>query len=247
MPGPGGSGTERTGSNFLSLVTAQIGTPYVWGGAAPGGFDCSGLVKWAADELGLSNFPRTSEAQWGAVQRIRADQLQPGDLIFMNFPGEVSPGHVVIYAGGDQIIQAPSTGQLVQRDSFTSGTAQQWGATIVGYGRIPGLNYTGEPVTTNLGKGGTTSGGGQAGQATGSWASSVWDALGLGAGFTGGASPSDVANAIKGATAPLFKIAQAIDWFIHPDHWIRMFAGLAGVVLVFGGIWQMSHAGEGAA
>lgn len=75
------------------------------------------------------------------------------------------------------------------------------------------------------------------------WAGSVWDALGLGAGFAGGPSPSDVATAIKGAAAPLFKIAQAIDWFFHPDHWIRLFAGLFGGALVIGGIWQMSHAG----
>ena len=243
MPAVTGSGQERTGLGFLSLVEGQLGVPYVWGGDSPKGFDCSGLVKWAADSLGLTGFPRTSEGQWGAVQRIRADQLQPGDLIFLNFPGEVSPGHVVIYAGGDQVIQAPSTGQLVQRDSFTSGTAQQWGATIVGYGRIPGLSYAGEPVTTNLGKGGTTTGGGQA---TGSWLSSVWDALGLGAGFTGGPSPSDLANSIMGVAAPLIKIAEGLDWFFHPDHWIRIFAGVAGTVLVFGGIWQMSHAGEGA-
>jgi NlpC/P60 family len=243
VQGPGGSGTP-TGENFLSLVTDQLGTPYVWGGAAPGGFDCSGLVKWAADQLGLTGFPRTSEGQWGAVQRIRADQLQPGDLIFMNFPGEAAPGHVVIYAGGDQIIQAPSTGQLVQRDSFTSGTAQQWGATIVGYGRIPGLDYSGEPVTTNLGKGGTTSGGGTTGQA-GNVLSNILDALKLGAGFSGGPSLPDIPAAILSVAAPLVKIAEALDWFIHPDHWIRLFAGLAGTVLVFGGIWQMSHAGEG--
>ena len=246
MPGPGGSGAERTGTNFLSLVEAQLGTPYVWGGAAPGGFDCSGLVKWAADTLGLTNFPRTSEAQWGAVQRIRADQLQPGDLIFMNFPGEAAPGHVVIYAGGDQIIQAPSTGQLVQRDSFTSGTAQQWGATIVGYGRIPGLNYSGEPVTTNLGSGGTTVGGGGGTSGISDVLSNIWTVLKLGPWPQPAPGASDVAKGILGVAAPLVKIAEALDWFFHPEHWVRVFAGIAGTVLVFGGIWQMSHAGEGA-
>jgi len=241
---PTGGGAP-TGTDFLALTIDQIGTPYVWGGDRPGGFDCSGLVKWATEKLGI-NFPRTSEEQWAAVQRIRADQLQPGDLIFMNFPGEAAPGHVVIYAGNDQIIQAPSTGQLVQRDSFTAGTAQQWGATIVGYGRIPGLNYSGEPVTTNLGKGGTTAGGaGSGGQATGSILSNIWDALSLGPGFTGGPSPSDIANSILSVAAPLVKVAEALDWFFHPDHWIRLFAGLAGGILVFSGIWQMSHAGEG--
>jgi NlpC/P60 family len=242
---PGG---PPTGTDFSNLVAAQIGTPYVWGGDRPGGFDCSGLVYWAAQQLGIANFPRTSEEQWGAVQRIRADQLQPGDLIFMNFPGEASPGHVVIYAGGDQIIQAPSTGQLVQRDSFTSGTAQQWGAVIVGYGRIPGLNYSGEPVTRNLGSGGTTSGGagGPAGGVSplGAFPSAISGLLGLPFPWIGSIT-SDIANAVLAAAAPLVKIAEALDWFMHPAHWIRLFAGLTGGILVLFGIWQMSHAGEG--
>lgn len=245
---PGGSGPP-TGTDFLNLVSNQIGTPYVWGGDQPGGFDCSGLVKWAADQLGLNSFPRTSEEQWGAVQRIRADQLQPGDLIFMNFPGEVSPGHVVIYAGNDQIIQAPSTGQLVQRDSFTQSTAQQWGAVIVGYGRIPGLDYAGEPVTTNLGKGGTTTGGGQAPGSLGGFFDTILKSLNFSFWPLGvpdvSASASDIAQAISAAALPLIKLAEALDWFMHPDHWIRLFAGLGGGILVAGGIWQMSHAGEG--
>ena len=247
------SGSGPTGTDFSNLVASQIGVPYVWGGTSHAGFDCSGLVWWAAQQLGIRNFPRTSEEQWGAVQRIRADQLQPGDLIFMNFPGEASPGHVVIYQGGDEIIQAPSTGQLVQRDSFTAGTAQQWGAVIVGYGRIPGLNYAGEPVTKNLGSGGTVIGGqvpGGGGGGLGGWVTSVITDLslpglaGLGSVLSSGSS---VAQSIVGLAAPLIKIAEAIDWFFHPAHWIRLFAGIAGGILVLAGIWQMSHAGEGGA
>ena len=250
MPGPTGSNTGPTGTDFSNLAASQIGVPYVWGGTSHAGFDCSGLVWWAAQQLGIRNFPRTSEEQWGAVQRIRADQLQPGDLIFMNFPGEVSPGHVVIYQGGDQIIQAPSTGQLVQRDSFTAGTAQQWGAVIVGYGRIPGLNYSGEPVTRNLGSGGTVIGG-QVPQAggLGGFVSGVWQDLSLPLGGIASVvgSASSVAQAIAGLAAPLVKIAEGLDWFFHPAHWIRLFAGVAGGILVLFGIWQMSHAGEGGA
>jgi hypothetical protein len=78
------------------------------------------------------------------------------------------------------------------------------------------------------------------------WASSVWDALGLGVGFTGGPSPSDIANAIRGAAGPLFKMAEFLDWFMHPDHWVRIFCGLFGGALVIGGIWQLSHAGGSA-
>ena len=56
-------------------------------------------------------------------------------------------------------------------------------------------------------------------------------------------SASSVAQSIAALAAPLIKIAEAIDWFFHPAHWIRLFAGVAGGVLVLGGVWQMSHAG----
>ena len=238
LPPPGRGGP--TGSDFVSLVSAQIGTPYVWGGDKPGGFDCSGLVYWAAHILGLSHFPRTSEEQWGAVQRIDGSQLQPGDLIFLNFPGEVSPGHVVIYAGGDQIIQAPSTGQLVQRDTFGVGTFQQWGATVVGYGRIPGLNYSGEPRIP--GGAGTTVGGQvPSGGTVSGVTQDIWGFLQLP--LKSLASVGDVPSAILALAAPFVKIAEAIDWLLHPSHWIRIFAGVGGSILVLMGIWQLTHAG----
>lgn len=238
---------QPTGTDFTNLVSAQIGTPYVWGGDAPGGFDCSGLVYWAAQQLGVRGFPRTSEEQWAAVDQIDGKQLQPGDLIFMNFPGEVSPGHVVIYAGGDEIIQAPSTGQLVQRDHWTSAAAM--GAQIVGYGRIPGLNYAGEPVTKGPGGGAVQArtdpnqGGNLGGLVTSILGNLAIPGLGGLAGLLN--SGSDIAQALIGLAAPFIKIAEAIDWFLHPAHWIRIFAGIAGGILVLGGIWQMSHAGEG--
>lgn len=77
----------------------------------------------------------------------------------------------------------------------------------------------------------------------GSWLTSIGDALGLGAGFTGGPDLPPIPTAIMAVAAPLVKIAEIIDWFFHPDHWIRVFAGLFGGALVIGGIWQMSHAG----
>jgi len=241
---PGGGGPP-TGTDFVNLVDDQIGVPYVFGGDTPSGFDCSGLVKWAADKLGLTNFPRTSEEQWGAVQRISVNELQPGDLIFLNFPGEVSPGHVVIYAGGDSIVQAPSTGQLVQRDTVSR--ISDLGGTIVGYGRIPGLDYSGEK--TGWGGKGPPSSGGQPG-ALGGFFGTIEKALNFSFWPLGvpnvSQSTSDIAQSIAAVALPLVKLAEALDWFMHPSHWIRLFAGVGGGILVFGGIWQMSHAGEGA-
>lgn len=147
---------SATGGGFLTEVEKFIGTPYVWGGAAPGGFDCSGLVQYGLEQLGLKNVPRTSEDQWGWVQKIKQSQLQPGDLIFETWPGEASPGHVVIYAGNGQIVQAPATGQDVQKVKWSPQIVQGEGGKVVGYGRVPGLSYNGEPAGGGGGGGGLT-------------------------------------------------------------------------------------------
>lgn len=134
---------KPTVKQFLDKLTKYIGVPYVWGGVSPNGFDCSGLVYFCLKAIGVKNVPRTSEEQWKWVQKVPANQVQPGDLIFLNFPGEASPGHVVVYLGKGRVIQAPSTGQNVQIDNFQPKPAgsKEWGGTVVGYGRIPGLDY----------------------------------------------------------------------------------------------------------
>jgi Transglycosylase SLT domain len=107
-----------------------------------------------------------------------------------------------------------------------------------------GLGYADGILSAAKSGSGLTVGTHQApGTDAGSWLSSIGDALGLGAGFTGGPSLPDVPAALLSVAAPLVKIAEVIDWFFHPDHWIRLFAGLFGGALVIGGIWQMSHAG----
>ena len=69
----------------------------------------------------------------------------------------------------------------------------------------------------------------------------IWGFLKLPLGALSGAS--DLASSILALAAPFVKIAEAIDWLLHPSHWIRIFAGLAGGVLVLGGAWQLTHAG----
>src|SRR5262249_35587404 len=91
-----------------------IGTPYKWGGAAPGGFDCSGLLQYIWGKLGV-NISRTTYTQWGEGQAIGKGQLRPGDAVF--FKGADSknglPGHVGMYIGGGRFIEAPHTGSTV--------------------------------------------------------------------------------------------------------------------------------------
>lgn len=110
-------------------------TPYVWGGTSPSGFDCSGLVQYSLQQLGVSGVPRTSQQQWAWAQHIDRSQLQPGDLVFANFPGEVSPGHVGIYIGGNNVYSARGRATGIGVDSLSS-----WGSAIVGYARIPGID-----------------------------------------------------------------------------------------------------------
>jgi peptidoglycan DL-endopeptidase CwlO len=91
-----------TGSDVVASAESFEGVPYVWGGTSPSGFDCSGLVQYVYGQFGIS-LPRTSHAQ-------------PGDLLFFaGSDGTASaPGHVGIYVGNGQMVDAPHTGTSVQ-------------------------------------------------------------------------------------------------------------------------------------
>jgi peptidoglycan DL-endopeptidase CwlO len=108
-------------ARVVSLASSLEGTPYVWGGSSPGGFDCSGLVQYVYGQLGI-NVPRTSQEQatvGTAVPSLAA--AQPGDLLFFaGSDGTASaPGHVGIYVGNGQMIAAPYTGTVVQQQSVS--------------------------------------------------------------------------------------------------------------------------------
>lgn len=125
-----------TGQSIIDEAKKFLGDPYVYGAAGPSSFDCSGLVQYVLTQLGVKGVPRTSEAQWGWVQKISRSQLQPGDLIFEQWPGDNSPpGHVVIYAGGGQVVEAPQPGQDVHVRKWSPSET-----TIVGYGRPQGMS-----------------------------------------------------------------------------------------------------------
>ncbi len=94
------------GNAVLEVAARYVGTPYVSGGTTPAGFDCSGFVSYVYAQLGIS-LPRTSSAIKAAGTVVSAAEAQPGDLIW-------TPGHISIYAGGDQQIDAPRPGKTVQ-------------------------------------------------------------------------------------------------------------------------------------
>jgi len=99
-------------SGVVGYAMQELGTPYVWGGGAPGGFDCSGLVMWAYAQMGVA-LPHSSYAQWGYGVEVSRDQLEPGDLVFFD-----GLGHVGLYIGGGQFVHAPHTGDVVKVSSL---------------------------------------------------------------------------------------------------------------------------------
>lgn len=105
----------------LSYAELQLGKPYKWGATGPDSFDCSGLVMDALAQSGLSS-ARTSQAQWTQTKThlVSAPQLKPGDLVF--FSGSdgtmTSPGHVGLYVGDGEILDAPYTGANVRFDQL---------------------------------------------------------------------------------------------------------------------------------
>ncbi|HJZ61267.1 MAG TPA: NlpC/P60 family protein [Miltoncostaeaceae bacterium] len=105
-----------TGANSAAASDALkfLGTPYVWGGAAPGGFDCSGLASYVYGKLGIS-VPHFTGAIWSKFPKVPESNLQAGDLVFFN-----GGGHVGIYLGGGQFVHAPHTGDVVKVSSLSS-------------------------------------------------------------------------------------------------------------------------------
>src|SRR5580692_253289 len=84
-----------SGAEIVTEVEKFVGDSYVYGAAGPSTFDCSGLVQYVLTTLGVQNVPRTSEDQYAWVDKVSQQQLQPGDLVFAQFPGDnASPGHV---------------------------------------------------------------------------------------------------------------------------------------------------------
>ena len=116
-----------THGGVVGVALSQLGTPYVWAGSSPGGFDCSGLVMWAYAQVGVS-LPHSSYAQYGYGVPVSRDQLAPGDLVFFD-----GLGHVGIYIGGDQFVHAPHTGDVVKISSLSEGW---YTSTYVGARRI---------------------------------------------------------------------------------------------------------------
>jgi peptidoglycan DL-endopeptidase CwlO len=114
-------------TGVVGVAMQYLGTPYVWAGASPGGFDCSGLVMYAYQQVGVS-LPHSSYAMWDYGVPVSRDQLEPGDIVFFD-----GLGHVGLYVGGGDFIQAPQTGDVVKISSLDEG---YYASSYVGARRI---------------------------------------------------------------------------------------------------------------
>jgi cell wall-associated NlpC family hydrolase len=110
----------------VGIAMGYLGVPYVYGGASPSGFDCSGFVMYVFGQIGVS-LPHNAAAQYGSGTPVDRSQLQPGDLVFFN-----GLGHVGIYVGGGSFIHSPHTGDVVKISSMTGWYA----STYVGARRL---------------------------------------------------------------------------------------------------------------
>ena len=122
------SGSTSMVRGLIQNAYQYIGTPYSYGGTSPGGFDCSGFVRYVFASYGIY-LPRTADAQYEVGRHVSS--LQPGDLVFFATDG-YGVSHSGIYIGNDQFISSTSSSG-VRVDSLASG---YWGNCYIGASRI---------------------------------------------------------------------------------------------------------------
>jgi len=134
----------------FKAAQGELGVPYLWGGESPqSGFDCSGLMQWAYHQAGIS-IPRTAAEQATIGTPVSQSQLREGDLVFFRISGgEID--HVGMYVGHGQFIEAPRTGEVVQKANLND---TYWASHFAAARRIvpvptsPPAPATGAPTTS---------------------------------------------------------------------------------------------------
>ena len=109
-----------TGAEILSKAQSYLGSPYVYGGASPSGFDCSGFVYYVYGTFGIS-VGRTPAAQASAGTQVDKASLQVGDIVLFAGTGGSGITHAGIYAGNGQFIHSPNSRSTVSYSDLNSG------------------------------------------------------------------------------------------------------------------------------
>src|SRR5688500_724202 len=117
----------RVRERAATLAVRMVGTPYRWGGESPGGFDCSGLVRWAYGQVGV-DLPHNSHALYGVGREVSRARMQTGDVLFFS-----GLGHVGLYLGGGRMVHAPYSGKHVEVVNLR---ASHYGGRLVGARRV---------------------------------------------------------------------------------------------------------------
>ena len=118
------NGSSEKRAAVLEYAAQFLGTPYVYGGSTPSGFDCSGFTSYLFKNT-EGSIPRVAQAQFDATTRVSMDELLPGDLVFFGSSAS-SISHVGIYVGNNQFIHSPHTGDVVKYDSLTGSYASRF-------------------------------------------------------------------------------------------------------------------------
>lgn len=118
------SSTVSKAQMVINEAKKYIGTPYLWGGNTPAGFDCSGFTKYVFEKVG-NTIPRTTTTQWSGLKSVTSPN--PGDLVFFETYTS-GPSHVGIYLGDNKFIQAGSSGVAISDMSTTYWKTRYLGA-----------------------------------------------------------------------------------------------------------------------
>lgn len=114
-----GTASTSTRQQIIDYAATLLGTPYVYAGTSPKGFDCSGYTQYVFAHFNIS-LPHSSSSQYkSSVTKISRSELQPGDLVFFSNGGS-GVGHVGIYVGNNNFIHSPRPGRSVCYDSLDS-------------------------------------------------------------------------------------------------------------------------------
>jgi cell wall-associated NlpC family hydrolase len=132
-PAPSAAGPSANKDGIVANAMKLLGAPYVWGGASPSGFDCSGFVWYVARQSGKTT-ARSSGGQYNSGSHPARNELKPGDLVFFQNTYASGISHNGIYIGNDQFVHAATEKAGVTVSSLS---AQYWASHWYGATRLP--------------------------------------------------------------------------------------------------------------